>query len=421
MIKQVNIIVGTQWGDEGKGKITDYLTKDCDIVARFQGGNNAGHTLIVDGKTYKLHLIPSGILHSNKLNYIGGGCVIDPFVLVNELNNLKDHLKISSRCHVIMPYHLNADIYLSHLQGDLSAGSTKRGIAPVMSDKALRIGIRLIDLLDPDIFRKKLEVSYRYHKNLLIQSEEFNFNTSLEEIYNNYLEIGKQLEPFIEDIEPNLERLVNKEGKSILFEGAQAHSLDPDFGLYPYTTSCNNVSSYVGVGSGLNIYNKEVNIIGVAKCYLTRVGEGKVVTEIFDEKADEIREKGLEYGTTTGRARRIGNLDLVQIKDSVRISGLTALALTKFDVLNGQSEILVCVGYELDGEIIDFTPTKLSDYEKVKPVYKKFEGWNTVFLDSEKTILHENIVNYLSFIEEFLKVPVKIVSYGADRQDTLFR
>jgi adenylosuccinate synthase len=422
--QKISIIVGMQWGDEGKGKITDYLTNRHDIIARFQGGNNAGHTLIVDGKTYKLHLIPSGVLHSDKLNIIGGGCVIDPKVLLEELVKLKNmdfKLFISQKAHVIMPWHLYMDAAMSKLQGKHSAGSTGRGIAPVAGDKYLRIGIRIADLLDKETLIKKVEIAWNY--NVTILEKAFgvvDHGMNKDEIINNYLTYGQELLEYITNTEQLLHDEVNNHNKSILFEGAQAYSLDPDFGLYPYTTSTNNVSSYAGVGTGLNLYNKKVEVIGVAKAYLTRVGDGIVTSEEHGELAETIRAKGGEYGTTTGRPRRIGYIDLVQMASAVRVSGINNICITKLDVLTGMAFVPVCVAYKVKstGEIIDYIPDQLSIYNDLEPIYEELDGWDEIFTNYTAKEINPNVLAFIKRVEAGTGCRVGIISYGADRVDT---
>jgi adenylosuccinate synthase len=427
----ITIVVGAQWGDEGKGKVTDFFAHDAEYVVRFHGGNNAGHTVIVGTETYKLHLIPSGVLNQNAVSIIGNGVVVDPGVLLKEINGLKErginpNLKISERAHVILPYHIAMDEALSGHQGALAAGSTKRGIAPVCADKMYRHGIRMGDLLEPEIFKEKLAKAYDFNVNILQKVFNFPFNQSLEEIYQAYLNYGKQLEQYIADTEVALYQGY-KAGKKILFEGAQGMSLDTDHGVYPHTTSTNNVAGYARVGSGLG-FNEKAKIIGVVKAYTSRVGASPFPSELTDELGDKIREKGGEYGTTTGRPRRIGWTDLVQIRQSVRTSGLTDLAITKIDILSGLPEIKLCVAYDLDGERITETPASLTKFRKAKPIYETFAGWEDLtetqceeLVAKGYSALPENMRKFIEFIEAGTECPASIISLGPKRSQTILR
>ena len=342
---KITAIVGAQWGDEGKGKITDFFAGEADYVVRFHGGNNAGHTVIVDGNTYKLHLIPSGIVYGEPMSIIGNGVVVDPKALLEEITYVKEKginpkLMVSDRAHVIMPYHIALDGALSGHQGDLAAGSTRRGIAPVYADKMFRNGIRMVDLLEPDIFKEKLEKGYAFAKGLIEKSLEQSLDITQDEIFDTYVNYGKELEPYICDTSIELYN-AHKTGKSILFEGAQGISLDVDHGVYPFTTSSNTAAGHISTGTGVSFRDID-RIIGVVKAYLSRVGEGPLPSEMHGNAAASLREKGNEYGTTTGRPRRVGWLDLVQVRQAVRVNGLTEIALTKLDVLNGLNELSVC-------------------------------------------------------------------------------
>ena len=318
----ITAIVGAQWGDEGKGKITDFFAGESDYVVRFHGGNNAGHTVIVNGNTFKLHLIPSGIVYGEPVSIIGNGVVVDPKALLDEIAYVKDKginpkLMVSDRAHAIMPYHIAMDGALSGHQGDLAAGSTRRGIAPVYADKMFRNGIRMIDLLEPDVFREKLEKGYAFAKGIIEKTLGRSLDISLEEIFDTYVDYGKRLASYISDTSVVLYR-AHKSGKSILFEGAQGISLDVDHGVYPYTTSSNTAAGHISTGTGVSFRDID-RIIGVTKAYLSRVGESPLPSEIHDEEAKMLRDKGGEYGTTTGRPRRVGWLDLVQVRQAVRV------------------------------------------------------------------------------------------------------
>ncbi|MEE9167113.1 MAG: adenylosuccinate synthase [Candidatus Neomarinimicrobiota bacterium] len=427
----VTIIVGTQWGDEGKGKITDYFAGQCDYVVRFQGGNNAGHTVKVGNEVYKLHLIPSGVLYSRPVSVIGNGVVVNPKVLIEEISSLKSRgiepkLKVSDRAHVIMPYHAVMDECLTGHQGILAAGSTRRGIAPVYADKMYRHGIRMGDLLEPAIFKEKLKNSYRFNQGIIQKVFEGRFDVPLEDILNEYLSYGEQLKSYISDTELQLYDGF-KEGKAFLFEAAQGTSLDVDHGLYPHTTSSSTVAGHIAAGAGIG-FNGFRRIIGVVKAYVTRVGISPFPTELLGEQAKVIREKGQEYGTTTGRPRRIGCLDLVQLRQAVRLNGLTHIALTKMDVLGGMTELNICTAYRIDGETITEMPASLEMMRKAKPEYSTLEGWG----DMEKNrignhcqegydSLPEAMREYVQFIEEQVDCPITILSLGPDRSQTIVR
>jgi len=419
------VVIGAQWGDEGKGKITDFLAEGADVVVRYQGGNNAGHTVEVLDKKYKLHLIPSGILYDTKLCVIGNGVVIDPKAFFDELTYLEkegvkvspDKLIVSDRAHVIMPYHKLIDRLSEKMRGNKDIGTTGKGIGPCYTDKHERTGIRVCDLLNKNTLKEKLEVNI-IAKNRIIKEVYGGEELNVEEIYKEYVEYGEKLRPFVKDTSVVLYDAI-KLGKKVLFEGAQGTLLDIDYGTYPYVTSSHPISGGVCVGAGIGP-TMITNAIGVCKAYTTRVGKGPFPTELFDEMGDYIREKGFEYGTTTGRARRCGWLDLVILKYAVRISGLTSLAITKLDTLAGIERIKVCVGYELDGRIIDYFPASLEDLERCKPVYMEFEGWDNS-VEKAKTFdeLHQNAKKYLKFIEEYTGTRVSIVSVGPNRSQTI--
>ena len=396
-------------------------------MVRFHGGNNAGHTVIVNGNTFKLHLIPSGVIYGEPISIIGNGVVIDPRVLLDEIKYLKakainPKLIISDRAHVIMPYHIEIDSALSNHQGKLAAESTRRGIAPVYADKMFRNGIRIVDLLEPKVFEEKLSKGYAFSRGIIEQALGSKLSVSMEEIFNTYSSYGKRLEKYISDTSIELFNAY-KQGKSILFEGAQGISLDVDHGIYPYTTSSNTTSGHISTGSGLGPYSAG-RIIGVVKSYLSRVGQGPLPSEIHEKTADYLRKKGKEYGTTTGRPRRVGWLDLVQIRQAVRVNGLTEIALTKLDILDGYSTIPVCVDYDIDGEIISEMPASLTKYRKAKPVYRDLPGWNKIDLDKiDKGYnnLPSELKRYVDFIETQVDCPIKIISVGPQRHETIIR
>ena len=424
---KITAIVGAQWGDEGKGKITDFFAGEADYVVRFHGGNNAGHTVIVDGNTYKLHLIPSGIVYGEPMSIIGNGVVVDPKALLEEITYVKEKginpkLMVSDRAHVIMPYHIALDGALSGHQGDLAAGSTRRGIAPVYADKMFRNGIRMVDLLEPDIFKEKLEKGYAFAKGLIEKSLEQSLDITQDEIFDTYVNYGKELEPYICDTSVELYN-AHKTGKSILFEGAQGISLDVDHGVYPFTTSSNTAAGHISTGTGVSFRDID-RIIGVVKAYLSRVGEGPLPSEMHGDAAASLREKGNEYGTTTGRPRRVGWLDLVQVRQAVRVNGLTEIALTKLDVLNGLNELSVCVAYEVDGGNITEMPASLTIYRKATPIYETLPGWGDLtenIWDKGFDALPKTLKNYIKFIEREVGCLVKIVSVGPQRHETIIR
>ena len=424
---KITAVVGAQWGDEGKGKITDFFACDSHYVVRFHGGNNAGHTVIVNGNTFKLHLIPSGIIYGEPMSIIGNGVVVDPKALLDEIAYVKEKgidpkLMVSDRAHVIMPYHIVLDSALSAHQGVLAAGSTNRGIAPVYADKMFRNGIRMIDLLEPQVFQEKLEKGYAFAKGLIEKSLEQSLDITVNEIFDTYVAYGKALAPYICDTSIELYS-AHKAGKSILFEGAQGISLDVDHGIYPYTTSSNTAAGHISTGTGVSFRDID-RIIGVVKAYLSRVGESPLPSEIHGDEADALREKGGEYGTTTGRPRRVGWLDLVQVRQAVRVNGLTEIALTKLDILNGFESLPVCVGYDVDGRILKEMPASLIQYRKAKPVYRTLQGWDNLpenIWDEGYDALPQPLKDYINFIEHEVDCPVKIVSVGPQRHETIIR
>jgi len=424
---KTTVVVGSQWGDEGKGKITDVYGKDADYVIRFQGGNNAGHTVIANGKTFKLHLIPSGVLYPKPTSIIGNGVVVDPRALLKEIKGLKERgidfkLLISDRAHIILPYHIAVDEGLTGHQGELAAGSTKRGIAPVYADKMFRHGIRMIDLLEPDVFREKLEKAYTFNKLMIEGVFKSSYNVSIEEIYQEYIGYGKELAPMVADTSTILYK-AHKAGKSLLYEGAQGMSLDVDHGIYPHTTSSNTIAGHFAVGAGAS-FGKTDKVIGVTKCYVSRVGISPFPTELDETAAHRLRKMGDEFGTTTGRPRRVGWLDLVQLRQAVRLSGLTDIALTKLDILCGFETLPVCTEYSLDGERVYEMPASLDVYRRVKPVYKNLKGWGDLGQDWTSAGydgLPQELKDYVKFIEDQVQCRVSIISIGPDRAETIIR
>ena len=418
----ITVIIGAQWGDEGKGKITDFFAAQSDYIVRFQGGNNAGHTIILDDRTLKLHLIPSGVLHPNCKLVIGNGVVIDPEVLINEIDMLKKenlgvNLLISDRAHLIMPYHVDIDHHLTALQDDLAAGSTRSGIAPVYADKMYRHGLRIIDLFNKDVFAKRLKKSFMFNKKLVENVFEEKFDYSYDIILNQYLKYGETIKPYVANVAQELSAADIK-GKAILFEGAQGACLDVDHGLYPFTTSSNVVSGQAEAGSGIGL-NRKKRVVGIAKAYLTYVGRGPLPTEITPPLEDQIREVGQEYGTTTGRARRIGWIDLVQLKYANQLNGFTELILTKVDVLTGLPKIKLCVGYEVNGKKIDYVPADLESFAQIKPIYETLPGWES--LPEHIKNIDEcplELKSFIKKIEEFTGNSISLISYGPDRNQT---
>ncbi len=424
--KQVVVIVGAQWGDEGKGKVTDFYGGKANYVVRFQGGNNAGHTIIHNGVTHKLHLLPSGVLHKNSKIVIGNGVVIDPKVLLQELAQLKKiniipKLLISDRAHIIFPFHNLADEASEDYQKkkNLAAGSTKRGISPTYGDKASRVGIRMIDLVNIRIFKKKFDLLFDLQQKKLTCVYGQKNKLNKEKIFNEYKGYASKLKKYVADVSLELNNAYAKKQK-ILFEGAQAAMLDVDHGLYPYTTSSNTCAFAIGAGAGL-APQKIDKVIGVVKAYLSRVGDGYLPTELKNSLGDEIREVGKEYGTTTGRPRRIGWVDLVQLRLAVRINGLDSLAITKIDCLENIKEIKICANYKTSNKTIQEMPADLDLYEKCKPVYKTFKGWKLGKNIKKYQDLPINMRKYLEFIEKQLSIPIEIVSIGPSRNQTILK
>jgi len=416
------VVVGTQWGDEGKGKITDFLAEQADVIARFSGGNNAGHTIKFGGETYKLHLVPSGIFYKEKLAVIGNGVVIDPVALLKELDGLNergistDNLRISNRAQVILPYHIKQDEYEEERRGDNKIGTTKKGIGPAYVDKAQRIGIRVADLLDKETFEKLLKENIEY-KSAYFKGMFDKACPSFEEIFETYYAAGQRLAEFVTDTAKVLDGAFVAEEK-VLFEGAQGVMLDIDHGTYPFVTSSNPVAGNVTVGGGVGptFVSK---VIGVCKAYTSRVGDGPFPTELFDEDGDHIREVGREYGTTTGRPRRVGWFDSVVLRHSRRASGITDLSINSIDVLTGLKEVKICTAYELDGKEITEYPANLKDLQRCKPIFETLPGW-TEDITSCRSLeeLPMNARRYLERISELCDVQISIFSVGPDRNQT---
>jgi adenylosuccinate synthase len=416
------VVVGTQWGDEGKGKITDYLSEKAEMIARYQGGNNAGHTIVFNDTTYKLHLIPSGIFYSDKMCVIGNGMVIDPKALVEELKYLHDrnvdtsNLRISNRAHVILPYHLKLDAMEEESKGANKIGTTRKGIGPAYMDKAARTGIRIVDLLDRETFEEKLEVNL-YEKNRVFERIYETEGFTKEEILNEYFEYGQQIQKYVADTSVILNDGLD-EGRRVLFEGAQGVMLDIDQGTYPFVTSSNPIAGGVTIGSGVGP-SKIDHVVGVSKAYTTRVGDGPFPTELHDETGDTIREVGNEYGTTTGRARRVGWFDSVVVRHARRVSGITDLSLNSIDVLTGIKTLKICVAYKYRGEIVEEFPASLKTLAECEPVYEEMPGWDEDITGVRS--LHElprNAIYYIERISQLTGIPLSIFSVGPDRKQT---
>lgn len=416
------VIVGTGWGDEGKGKITDYLSKKFDICVRFQGGNNAGHTIKFNNNKYALNLIPSGIFNQNIQNIMSNGMVIDLKALVNEIDILKskgfdcENLHISDRAHVLFPYHIQLDEIFENIKGNDKVGTTKKGIGPCYTDKAMRIGIRIGNLLNKDSFYKKLSQNVEYVNKLLSIFNSTTFDVN--ELYNEYTSYANIIKPHIKDTSLFLMNALN-ENKKILFEGAQGIMLCLDHGTYPYVTSSSPSAASVALNCGIPPQSIQ-KVLGITKSYATRVGEGVFPTELFSDISNTIRETAHEYGTTTGRARRIGWLDTVVLKHGKRISGITDLAITLLDVLTGFEKLKICTSYILDGKEIDYIPSTIEEFNKCKPVYIELNGWyedisNVKSFDN----LPKNAKNYIHKIEEITGINVSIISVGPDREQTI--
>ncbi len=417
------VVIGAQWGDEGKGKITDLLSRSADVVVRYQGGVNAGHTIVVDEKVLKLHLIPSGILYPETICLIGSGTVVDPKVMLSEIDMLLENdidisgLQLASTAHVTMPYHRLLDQAIEQRRGEKKIGTTGRGIGPTYADKAQRNGIRVIDLLDKKRLRERLNVPLS-EKNDLFKNIYGVNQLKLDDLIEEYLSYGERLAPHIVDCSRTIHQAARNK-KNILFEGAQGTLLDLDHGTYPYVTSSNPVSggACIGAGVGPTLIDR---VIGVAKAYTTRVGEGPFPTELEGSINDQLCDRGGEFGTTTGRRRRCGWFDGVIGKYAVEVNGLDCLAITKLDVLDELEEIQVCVAYELDGERIEYFPSSAEEFARCQPIFEKLPGWERSTADCRRLEdLPSTAMNYLRFLAELMEVPIAIVSLGASRDQTI--
>jgi adenylosuccinate synthase len=416
------VVVGAQWGDEGKGKIVDLLTRYADLVVRFQGGNNAGHTIILKGEKFIFHLIPSGILYKNKKCMIGNGVVLDPGVLIEEIDAIKkrgyfkndSQLMISEETHLIFPYHRRIDTAREKI---FKIGTTGRGIGPAYEDKVARCGIRVVDLMDEKVFREKLEANLIQKNVYLTQAlKEDGFEFS--EIFDEYLRHKRRLEKYVTNASLVLYKAIEK-GKNVLFEGAQGALLDLDHGTYPYVTASNTLAGNACAGSGIGPTMIH-SVIGVAKAYTTRVGEGPFPTELRDEWGQRIRERGAEYGATTGRPRRCGWFDAVVVNHSIRVNGIRKIVITKLDVLNDFDTIKVCVGYRTDGKVFHHVPSNLEILRQSEPVYEELKGWRTEIKDARNyRDLPLNARRYLRRIEELIHTKISMISVGSERNETV--
>lgn len=421
----VTLVVGSQWGDEGKGKIVDLLSENSNYVVRFHGGNNAGHTVIANGKKYPFHLMPSGILHKKAIGVIANGTIIDLEVLISEIEMLQKDgvsllgkLFISDRCHIILPYHKSLDEAYENARGKNKLGTTKRGIGPALADKVSYNGIRLYELYHWEEFEKKFLFQTRI-KNHILNTFKVKLISPVKEL-KKIRALREKILPFVADTYQIMQKAM-KQKKNILMEGAHGVMLDNDFSPYPFATGSNVITGAVNTGSGIPVQKIE-RVVSVVKAYTSRVGSGPLPTELFDKTAEYIREKGAEFGTTTGRARRVGWLDLVAVKFAIEVTGTTEIALTKSDVLSGLKKIKVCIGYQLNKKNVSYSGCGYLELEKLKPVYKIFDGWIEDILDIKSfKDLPKNLKIYLEFIEKFLGAKVSIISTGPTREEVIFK
>ncbi len=414
-------IVGTQWGDEGKGKIVDWISSKADLIVRYQGGNNAGHTIKVDNKVYKLNLLPSGIIN-NKRCAIGNGVVLDPWALLNEINNLKEqgievnkeNLFIADNICLILPIHKLLDEINENSRGEKEIGTTKKGIGPAYEDKVGRRAVRICDLKDPKFLKQKIDNLYEFHKHKISK----NFNN----IPNNYYDELLSMANYLNSFSVPLWKIINelgKKNKNIVFEGAQGSMLDIDFGTYPYVTSSNTISGQIFSGTGFSVRENH-KILGITKAYTTRVGSGPFPTELMNDIGEYLGEKGQEFGTVTKRKRRCGWFDSVLLKQSIKLNGITDIVLTKLDVLDDLKAINICTGYLIENKEYDYLPSEEFLYDKIKPIYKKVDGWekSTAGIDNFND-LPENAKKYIKTLEELMEIKISIVSTGPDRKETI--
>ena len=418
------VVVGSQWGDEGKGKIVDWLSVRADVVVRFQGGHNAGHTLVIDGVTYKLHILPSGIVREGTLSIIGNGVVLDPWNLLHEIENLRgqgveispDRLKVAENAPLILPLHANLDKAREEALGKAKIGTTGRGIGPAYEDKVARRAIRAGDLNDKELVTAKVDKMLFHHNALLRGYGQPELATK--DIVDSLMELAPKILPYVDTTWKTLDN-AKRAGKRILFEGAQGTMLDIDHGTYPYVTSSNVVASQAATGSGMGP-NAINYVLGITKAYTTRVGAGPFPTELFDDVGKGLGERGHEFGTTTGRPRRCGYFDAVLVRQAVKVNGITGIALTKLDVLDGMDEIKVCVGYRVNGRELDHLPASTKEQENVEPIYETMEGWSdTTYGARSWADLPASAVKYVRRIEELIEAPVALLSTSPERDDTI--
>ncbi len=418
------VVVGSQWGDEGKGKIVDWLSERADVVVRFQGGHNAGHTLVIDGAVYKLSLLPSGIVRGGKLSVIGNGVVVDPWALLSEMEKLKrqgveinpDTLQIAANASLILPFHGELDALREDARGGIKIGTTRRGIGPAYEDKVGRRALRMCDLKSRAIVEARLE-SLAAHHNALRRGLG-HAEIDVADIANKLMELAPKILPFVTHTWRTLDQ-AQTAGKRILFEGAQGGLLDIDHGTYPFVTSSNTISGQASAGSGMGPSSLDY-VLGITKAYTTRVGEGPFPSELSDEVGQHLGEKGHEFGTVTGRSRRCGWFDAVLVRQMVKVSGITGIALTKLDVLDGLDELKICVGYTLNGEALDYLPYGMEDQAGVEPVYEILEGWqDTTFGARSWADLPATAIKYVRRIEELIGTPVALLSTSPERDDTI--
>lgn len=416
-------VVGSQWGDEGKGKITDFLSKEAAYAVRSNGGNNAGHTIEIDDQTFKMRLIPSGIFASAKGAVIGNGVVINPEVLLGEVESLEESgidtskLKISNRAHIIMPYHILQDEYQEEAKGANKIGTTKNGIGPAYMDKASRVGIRVCDLLEKDTFEEKLRANLK-EKNELFTKVYGKDALKFDDIFDQYYEYGQKMKKYVTDTSVLVNDALDNNEK-VLFEGAQGIMLDIDEGTYPFVTSSNSISG--GIASGMGVGANRLNtVIGVCKAYTTRVGAGPFPTELNDGTGDLIRETAHEYGTVTGRPRRVGWFDSVALRHAKRVSGINGLSLNLLDIFSGFDTVKIATAYELDGQEIDYYPASLKELERCKPVYEELPAWQEDITGAKSwDDLPENAQKFLNRISELVDIPLVTVSVGPEREQTI--
>ena len=415
------VVVGCQWGDEGKGKLTDLLAKEMRLVVRYQGGHNAGHTIVVDGESYALQLIPSGILHPGITNVIGNGVVVDPKVLLGEIDALEArgvnaaNLVLSGNAHLVMPYHQELDRMSERFLGKNKLGTTKGGIGPAYADKATRVGLRVQDLLDPKIFRQKLDLVLK-EKNQILAKVYNRLPLSADQIAHDYLDVyAPRIEPMIADTVSLIHEALEAH-QHVLLEGAQAVFLDLDHGTYPFVTSSNPVAGGACVGAGIGPRHID-RVVGIAKAYVTRVGSGPFPTELFGEQADDLIERGHEYGTNTGRRRRVGWFDAVMLRQAVRLNSMTELALTKLDLLDPLPMVKVCVAYELEGVRYDHLPYHQSVLHNVTPIYEELPGWMVDLSDvTDVSRMPARAREYIEFLSAQVGVPIRVVGLGPGRE-----